>query len=131
MIIRLFFIFIFLFSSSILFAKETCPTPNQIHSNLLNNWHAYTNDNGTDLTPEELVDFENTIGAFTYAAWLENAPEGESHCYYFNNQGDYAIAFLSKNNLIPDPNSANWTSETGNPTCKSALTRCIFYNKNY
>src|SRR5688572_6482826 len=126
MIIRLFFIFIFLFSSTILFATETCPTPAQIHSHLLSAWQAYTNDNGTDLTPEELTEFENSIGDFINTAWLKNAPEGEAHCYYKNNKGDYAIAYLAKNDLLPQPNNAYWHSDLGYPVCNSTITHCLY-----
>lgn len=130
MITRLLAIAFFLFFSTFTFATETCPTPAQIHSHLLSAWQAYTNDNGTDLTPEELAEFENSIGDFISTAWLKNAPEGEAHCYYMNNQGDYAIAYLAKPNLIPSPNNPFWHDEGGRPTCKSDITHCFYINKN-
>jgi hypothetical protein len=116
---------VFIFSTTV-FANVTCPTPAQIHSHLLQGWHAYTNDNGTDLTPEELTEFENTIGRFTYTAWLEYAPEGEAHCYYFNQTGDYAIAYLAKPNLIPAANSRFWHDENGHPTCRAGVMHCFY-----
>lgn len=121
------FIFISLFLSTTAFADH-CPTPEEIQAGQLNGWQAYTNDNGTPLNAAQLDEFKQSVARFYSIRWLDSAPEGESHCYYYANNGGWTTAFLSKPGLKPDFSSPDWKT-TGRPYCDAGAIACRLLDK--
>lgn len=105
---------------------EYCPSPAEIQSGNFHGWNAYTNDNGEPLNEKQLQNFKHAVGRFYYIRWLDSAPEGESHCYYFNKFGYWTRAFLSKPGLEPDFKSPSWHYEHGEPRCSDSIQACRF-----
>lgn len=115
---------------------ESCPTINDLKHNNLHNWTLYDIDNGTPIVdPKEITDYEYNASTFALAEWAKDAPEGEAHCYYFNqtpNQG-YGIAYLAKTSLI-NASSFVWrngknqqcTTKDDNCQCQAGDEACTF-----
>src|SRR5258708_29967659 len=97
-----FSICIFLFAAHTY--AETCPTINDIHQHTLSGWQAFDIDNGTPLSAARFEEYTHSVQQFTLAEWMEDAPEGSGHCYYYGQNPDvsYLNAYLAKQNLVPE-----------------------------
>lgn len=109
--------------------SETCPTPAELTDNHLNNWQAFDIDNGTSVPDKRLKQFEQDVDQFALAEWMQDAPEGEAHCYYYGKDPDrsYLGLFLAKHRLKPNTKVSSW-HPVGADTqqCSVNLTDCGF-----
>jgi len=111
---------------------ETCPTVHEIRSNNFNGWNAYTIDNGTPLSSDELQKFKSRVLQFALAEWMPEAPEGESHCYYLDkhsHDSSLVFAYLAKHDLIAEK-STYWQDKGGETLqCFHGIMDCRFIHK--
>ncbi len=111
---------------------ETCPTPTQLHAHQLNDWQLFDIDNGSRITGKALDEYLKHTQQFALAEWMDDAPEGSGHCYYYgkNPNTDYLHAFLAKQDLITDPNAPAWfDTVTNTRQCISGINQCRFVKK--
>lgn len=120
------FVFILLFFSSSY--AQTCPSIDDLHHQNLHGWRAFDIDNGTLLSTERLLTYTQQAQEFALAEWMDEAPEGPAHCYYYDTQKDssYLGAFLASQDVIPD----NWKGPQRNVMqCYSGINECRFMEK--
>ena len=120
--IMLTFIFLTLTTATL---AETCPSISQLKENNFHGWEPYNSDSGEPLFPQQLTDFKKDVRQFLMAEWAEGAPEGESHCYYGDKNGNYMDAFLARHGFHDAP-SANWHNDGGFMRCKGEAGNCVF-----
>ena len=115
--------------SPLLSVAETCPTPSDLHANQFNGWQALDIDNGTPLSQSRLTQFTHLVSSFALAEWMQDAPEGAGHCYYYGKRPDpsYLNVFLAKNTAGTDKNVSNWQSVSANTEqCHGDILHCRF-----
>lgn len=125
-----FFIFIIVFA--ITAYAETCPTINNIHQHTLSGWQVFDIDNGTPLSTARFEQYTQSVQQFALAEWMEDAPEGSGHCYYYGKNPDqrYLNAYLAKQNLIPEQNTPAWKSvDKFTMHCRTGVNACRFVEK--
>lgn len=105
---------------------ETCPSPQSLQINNLQEWHALDINSASPLSDKRLQEFEKNVTHFSLAEWMEDAPEGEAHCYYEGDH-DYLGVFLAKHNLAPDKTATAW-QQLGASTfqCQTGITQCTY-----
>jgi hypothetical protein len=113
----------------ILSQAENCPSIDDIKQGIFNDWHPYNSDNGTILTANDLQRFQQDVASFYSIRWISEAPEGESHCYYLDHDGQETIAFFSRTDLLPDFSSGFWYYELREPKCMAGIKQCPFMQK--
>lgn len=123
------FVVILLCMSSAAMA-ETCPTVADIKNNQFRTWQAFGSDSGEPLNHAQLEKFKRQIHRFNMAEWAEDAPEGESHCYYAAKNRDYADGFLAADHLQPDRTQPGWQIESGFVRCRQDTSACLFISGN-
>ena len=109
---------------------ENCPNITNIKNNHFHAWQVLNIDSGSMVLPSNLHKFQAEVDHFALAEWMENAPEGESHCYYSNQAStkNYLNVFLAKKNLLP-VNNAVWQKKNYVSQCFAGITECAFvYN---
>lgn len=125
-----FSIAIFLFATHT--SAQTCPSINELHQHTLSGWQAFDIDNGTPLSAGRLEQYTCAVQQFALAEWMEDAPEGSGHCYYYgkNPDGSYLNAYLAKQNVVPEQGAPQWTS-AGRYTmhCRTGVNECRFVEK--
>lgn len=105
---------------------ETCPSLADLQANHLQNWRAFSIDNGTPLSLEQLDIFEKNAQRFLLAEWMPEAPEGEGHCYY-ETDSNYSEAFLAKHVMGADQTNYLWHDAGGGVLqCDSEREQCQF-----
>jgi hypothetical protein len=123
-------IFLFVFTTTT--HAETCPTIMDIHLTHFSGWQAYDIDNGTPVSGIRLKQYAQSVQQFALAEWMEDAPEGSGHCYYFGNhhESNYLSVYLAKPHLTAEPHSIEWTSVGKDvKQCHSGIIECRFMEK--
>jgi hypothetical protein len=111
---------------------ETCPTPNAILHHSFEAWQVFDIDNGTPISSSRLEQFSKNVAQFALAEWMEDAPEGEAHCYYYgaSPQPDYLGVYLAKSSLLPDKMSETWKPQGPYVMrCTGNIEGCHFIKK--
>ena len=103
-----------LLSVSSLAYAETCPTPMQIKEGRFSGWQVLDIDNAEPLSDSALQEFKDNVSQFSFAGWLEGAPEGEGECFY----DEELDVYLAKNTGKPILTIGNWKQT------KSLLMKC-------
>jgi hypothetical protein len=118
---------LFIFTTQLTFA-ETCPSIADIQTDNLQGWHVININNGLPATPHAIDYFKKNIQYFALAEWMKDAPEGEAHCYYYNQQKtDYLNVLLAKPALRPNLSTTAWQKLTANVLqCHADLSACSF-----
>lgn len=110
-------------------ANTTCPSVAELKNHQLNGWTAYNSDSGEELPQNLVIEFEKQTSQFLMAEWAEGAPEGASHCYYGDKQGEYMNAFLAKHDYYPNMQAGNWHNESGFLRCHADAKQCVFVER--
>lgn len=105
----------------------TCPTITEIKNGQLSAWRPVDINSGAPVS--DLSKFKKRVKYFALAEWMQDAPEGESHCYYFdkNRSKDYLNIFLARNHVLPIEGSPHWRW-LGSFTmqCEAGIEACEF-----
>lgn len=108
---------------------DTCPTINDLKNNQFHMWNAFHSDSGTALSDAELLKFIRIVSLFKFAELAKGSPEGSSHCYYNDVNGNYTFAYLAKKHLTVDVHSIYWQSENDIFRCYADTSSCVFVPK--
>jgi hypothetical protein len=107
---------------------ETCPTPNELKNQQLNNWQPLDIDNGTPISAQRLEQFTHDVSQLALVEWMADAPEGSAHCYYHDTtHPDYMNVFLAKPQLKPDAHADEWKKMNDDVMqCDPQTSQCQF-----
>ncbi|MFZ2315231.1 MAG: hypothetical protein WAW86_06200 [Gammaproteobacteria bacterium] len=110
-------------------AMTTCPSISELRNNQLQGWTAYNSDSGEELPTSLVEQFEKRAAQFLMAEWADEAPEGTSHCYYGDKNGEYMDAFLAKHDYYADTSVPAWKNESGFLRCHADAKQCPFVER--
>lgn len=129
MLKKILFSVVILLLLSNVFAGEICPDSTDLNNNVLHGWQAFNINTGMPISAEELAQLTavSKIQSFSLAEWMQDAPEGEAHCYY--DQPNFSIYF-AKQGLIADKNFASWHPVGyDDMQCNISINACIFHER--
>ncbi len=110
-------------------AAETCPTPSSLQHGNFAGWQALDIDNAEPLSLKHLQAFEKKVHYFAIAEWMQDAPEGEAHCYYDGIKRDYSHlgVFLTRHGLSVDKTNSIWQRVDDYVVqCNKSISQCFF-----
>ena len=118
----LFLFFIFCFNAH----AESCPTVEMIQHTNLKGWRALSIESARPLSDIELKKFSHNLQAFYQAEWMQDASEGNSHCYYFDDNHLLSPFFLAKNNFCVKDTPSWKKINNFLYQCKQSIEKCVF-----
>lgn len=109
---------------------DSCPSIQTIQHGALKQWQLYDSDNHQLLSKNNMPEFKKYAKQFALAEWHQEKNHLNTlRCYYRDEDGSLARAYLGKKNLNPKLANNSWYSVSGAMHCAASRDQCSFQSR--